>query len=203
MARRRPCQPEVDPTFTMAPPEPCAIICWATCLDIRNWLFRVTFMTRSQSSSVTSRIVLLSDTATLLTRMSTRPKRATTALTSAATSSAFDTSVTNNSAVPAAFLSAAVVRSPRWRSRSTTATLAPSAANSCATASPILRPAPVTIATLSLSFMIGFPRHDLPHVGVPQCGRPGAIGQLDRACLHGGGSGGNNAGAGLAKRDRT
>jgi hypothetical protein len=39
-------------------------------------------------------MVLLSETATLLTRISTRPKRPTTAFTIAATSAPFDTSVT-------------------------------------------------------------------------------------------------------------
>src|SRR5919107_4198285 len=47
--------------------------------------------------------------------------------------------------------SATLVARP-W-SRSTTATLAPSAASTFAVSSPMLRPAPVTIATLSLSLM--------------------------------------------------
>ena len=48
---------------------------------------------------------------------------------------------------PATALIPATTRSPRGLSMSTTATLAPSAANSLAISSPILRPAPVTTAT--------------------------------------------------------
>src|SRR5260370_36049469 len=57
------------------------------------------------------------------------------------------------SASPPAPLIAPTTRSPRGLSTSTIATLAPSAANSLATSSPILRPAPVTTATCSLSFI--------------------------------------------------
>src|SRR6516225_1283827 len=95
-------KPEVEPILTIRPPVPCAAICWATCLPIRNWLLSVTASTRSHSSSVMSKMCLLSEIATLLTRISMRPKRSTTALTTASTSLPLETSAVNSSASPPA-----------------------------------------------------------------------------------------------------
>src|SRR5207245_2463785 len=83
-------------------------------------------------SSVMSKMCLLSEIATLLTRISMRPKRSTTALTTAATSLPLETSAMNSSASPPAPLIAPTTRSPRGLSTSTIATLAPSPAKSAA-----------------------------------------------------------------------
>jgi hypothetical protein len=68
-----------------------------------------------------------------------------------------ETSETNSVASPPDALMSAATRSPRALSRSTMAILAPSAANSFAISSPMLRPAPVTIATWSFNFIVLVP----------------------------------------------
>src|SRR5260221_557309 len=113
--------PAAEPMLTIRPPVPCAAICWATCLPMRNWLLSVTASTRSHSSSVMSKMCLLSEIATLLTRISMRPKRSTTALTRAATSLPLETSAMNSSASPLEPLIAPTTRSPRGLSTSTIA----------------------------------------------------------------------------------
>ena len=59
----------------MRPPVPCATICRATCWLIRNGPVSVTASTASHCSLVMSKMVLLSEMAALLTRMSMRPNR--------------------------------------------------------------------------------------------------------------------------------
>src|SRR3972149_5272009 len=154
MARFRPRKPEVEPTLTILPGLPCATICLAAYLLNKNGPVNVTAITRSHSSLVMSRICLLSEIAALLTRISIFPHSPTTSLTRRSISDSLATSATNAIASPPAFLMSAATLSPRTLSRSTTAIFAPSEASSFAVSSPILRPAPVMIATCPFSFII-------------------------------------------------
>src|SRR5713226_1817108 len=136
--------------LTMRPLHFWSTILRATDLTQRNTLLSVTSITLSHSSSLRSKMFLRSVHAALLTKISMPPPhfRATVS-TIFSTSAEDETSHTTASALSrrAALISAATF-SPLPLSRSTTATRAPSWANLRAISSPMLRPAPVTMATL-------------------------------------------------------
>src|SRR5438067_7514646 len=137
--------------LTIAPPPWCSIT-GSTCLQPRNTLFRLKSTCASHTSSLISTGPPAAEPPTLLTSTSTRPKRSRHARTICATASLLVTSQTCV-AMPGALskvsLSAAA-------SRSTANTLAPSSTKRTVVARPLPQPgptdpAPVTMATLSLS----------------------------------------------------
>ena len=100
----------------------------------------------------------------LLYTMSGTPSFSTVAATIACASSFFETSAPSAIALPPAVsMSRAVWAAARW-SISTTATFAPSSANSSEPARPIPEPAPVISATLLASFMRPLPRDSLAQI---------------------------------------
>src|SRR5215475_4525613 len=98
-ARERPKNPDVEPTLTILPPAPCATIWRAACWLIRKGPVSVTAITASHCSLVMSRMFLLSEMAALLTRMSMRPHRETTAATTRAIWASAAISATNAAAL--------------------------------------------------------------------------------------------------------
>src|SRR5664279_4433694 len=91
VARHRPVL--VHRTDVMiAPPPPCAIICFAASWVPKNALFRFTFSTKSYCASVVSSTPVLVSTPALLTMMSTRPNFFTAASTSVCRSATLLTS---------------------------------------------------------------------------------------------------------------
>src|SRR5436190_10069152 len=143
--------PDADAMLTMAPP-PCVSITGSTCLQPRNTLLRFRSTWASHTSSVISTGPPAAEPPTLFTRTSTRPNFSTQALTMAAIALP---SVTSQIcvAMPGA-LSTVSFRSAA--SRSTAKTLAPSSTKRIPVERPFpqpgpTEPAPVTIATLSLS----------------------------------------------------
>jgi hypothetical protein len=136
--------------FTMRPPLPAWTIASAAYLLQRNTLLSEIAMTRSHSASSVSRMFLRSTTPTLLTRMSTLPSRSRTSLIIPWTCSLDVTSQVKATAAPERSPEIeAATASARSATTSTMATEAPSAAYARAMASPMLRPAPVTMATRS------------------------------------------------------
>src|SRR5215831_14246335 len=72
--------PETEAMLTIAPLH-CRAMCGSTCLQVRNMLFRLTSLTRSQLSSVVSTGPPTSTMPTLLCSTSIRPNAATQAST--------------------------------------------------------------------------------------------------------------------------
>src|SRR5215471_4700898 len=147
--------PETEAMLTIAP-LPCRSICGSTCLQVRNMLFRLTSLTRSQLSSVVSTGPPTSTMPTLLCNTSIRPNALKQASTIAATSSASDTLPATASQVPPSLSMIRLVSAAASRLMSAANTFAPSRAKSTAVALPLpqpgpLEPAPETKATLSLS----------------------------------------------------
>src|SRR5260221_971493 len=137
--------------LTIAPP-PWRSITGRTCLQPRNTLFRLRSTCASQTSSVISTGPPAAEPPTLFTRTSTRPNFSTHALTMPATALP---SVTSQICVAMPGALSTVSFKPA-ASRSTANTLAPSSTNRTTVARPLpqpgpTEPAPVTMATLSLS----------------------------------------------------
>src|SRR5437588_1240020 len=137
--------------LTIAPP-PWRSITGSTCLQPRNTLFRLKSTCASHTASLISTGPPAAEPPTLLTSTSTRPKRSRHARTMLATASLLVTSqmcVVMLGALSSVSFSACA-------SRSTANTLAPSSAKRTVVARPLPQPgptdpAPVTMATLSLS----------------------------------------------------
>ena len=139
--------------LTIDPP-PCSRITGIACLHPSIGPRRLTAMTRSHvstSMSATARSFANcagSVSAALLWRTSRRPNSRTAIATIAATWSSSLTSASMASARPPSSVMARATRSASAPRMSSTRTDAPSAAKSCAVASPMPDPPPVTIATL-------------------------------------------------------
>src|SRR6266511_1576006 len=101
VASLRPQCPEVEAMLMILPLRFWSIITWAAARVQYQTLRRQTFIVRSHSSSVISKIVLWSVHAALLTRMSTPPNCFTTACTMLSTEDADETSQTTAIALPA------------------------------------------------------------------------------------------------------
>src|SRR2546429_6116260 len=137
--------------LTIAPP-PWRSITGSTCLQPRNTLFRLKSTCASHTSSLISTGPPAAEPPTLLTSTSTRPKRSRHARTMLATAWLLVTSQMWL-AMPGALSS---VSFSACASRSTANTLAPSSTKRTVVARPLPQPgptdpAPVTMATLSLS----------------------------------------------------
>src|SRR3954471_3208178 len=137
----------------MIEPPPAAASCGIAAWVAKTMLLRLTAITRSQASSVISRMPWRgSDTPTLFWRMSSRPYRSTAAATIRSHWSRFVTSAATATAVPPLASIAATVSAARSTTWSTQTTLAPSRANRIDVALPLptpspREPAPVTSAT--------------------------------------------------------
>src|SRR5579862_3716281 len=138
--------PLIEPTFTTAPrPER---VSGSTRWSVRRYgAVRFVSMTSRQPAGVPSAAPSRIATPALLTRMSTRPKRLTTAPASASRLSSLRTSTSKASAFPPASAISRTASAVRSRSRLAHATVAPRPARSSAIARPIPRLAPVTTAT--------------------------------------------------------
>src|SRR3954468_17223546 len=130
----------------MIEPLPCRCMCGIAYLQQKKTLVVLTRMTRSQASIPVTRIESSSggEMPALLKAMSTRPCRSATPSNSARTDSSSLTSQATNS--PPTSSATAL---PASSEMSTAMTLAPSAANRRAVASPMPLPAPVITATRS------------------------------------------------------
>ena len=132
----------------MTRPKRWSTMCFWAARVIRNAPRRCTPMTVSQSSSLILNSRLSRSTPALFTRTAGGPSSAATFSTPAATWSAWLTSAPTAIAWPPADVIASTVPAQSASFRSSTATAFPSAASRLATAAPMPRAAPVTIATL-------------------------------------------------------
>ena len=141
-----PIFPAMDETFTIVP-DRCRFMVPTTALQQLNVPFRLTAITRSQSSSPTVSIVPRRMIPALLTSRSIRPKVPRTSSTIAFTSGLFSISQTTGRICPPRF-SASTCRLRRAsRSTSTGTTFAPSSISANAMLRPMPFAAPVTTAT--------------------------------------------------------
>src|SRR5439155_14879061 len=132
----------------MIEPPPSATIRSPTSADSRNGPFRLTAITLSKSSSVTSLIApYMGERPALLTRTSTRANSPYTSSTSVARSSQRPTWHAHAAALPPSARSAAATSAHTSALRLTTTTCAPARANARAIARPSPRVAPVMTAT--------------------------------------------------------
>jgi hypothetical protein len=143
----------------MMEPRPRSTIGLAAAWVARSMDLRSTAMTRSHSSSVTSKSDLRDSMPTLLWRMSTAPQRSSTLLTIASHSALRVTSAAKTTASPPSTAIALAVSSAFSGLASTQRTRAPSRAKRMAAALPLPRPgprepAPVTMAILPLSLSL-------------------------------------------------
>src|SRR5919202_4552355 len=136
--------------LTMDPPR-CSSMRGSTARVHRNTLFSTTATLRSQVASSVARMSSPPPMAALLTRTSMRPYALSAVSTSRWASAARVTSMSTQTARPAVCTIWSTVSRPRVESRSATTTAAPSLAARNAMARPIPDPAPVTIATRSVS----------------------------------------------------
>src|SRR5262245_46752367 len=145
--RAAPVCAERPPMFTITP-APLCLRCGRQALTQLNAPSRITPVTARQSASVIVSSACSARTAALLTRMSMRPKREAAAATMVPTASASATSaVTANALPPSRSISRATASASCKFERALTTIAAPPSASASAMARPILRPAPVTMAT--------------------------------------------------------
>src|SRR5215470_9930234 len=145
--RAAPIWAERPPMLTIAP-APLRLRWGKQALTQLNAPSRMTPVTARQSASVIVSSACSTRTAALLTRMSMRPKREAAAATMVPTASASATSaVTASASPPPRPISAATASASCKFERALTTTAAPPSASASAMARPMLRPAPVTMAT--------------------------------------------------------
>src|SRR5438105_903888 len=146
-----PSFPAIEAMLMMRP-RPAASITRTAARETRNTLVRSPAMTRCQSSSLSSQVGTVRPVMpALLTTMSSRCQRSTTARTIRSTSAVFVTSAATATASAPIRAAAASAAGP---STSATATRAPSVASRAAIAYPIPRAAPVTSAVLPMTDMV-------------------------------------------------
>ena len=129
---------------TRRPPRPAATIRRATAWNVRKVPFRFTASVRSQSSAVRSRNGCVAMIPALATACVIVPNVVSSAATVSWTDATLVTSSRCAEAVPPDIAISETIRSAPARSRSATATRAPSTARHRATAAPIPPAAPVT-----------------------------------------------------------
>src|SRR5205823_933664 len=154
----RPVAPRwpVSPPMLITVPPPALIMCGTQAWVQMNAPSSTMEMTLRQSSSLISPNGVSIRTAALFTSASMRPKRFTVASTISATARASLTSATCTAALPPALSIIATVSCACSRDvLAFTITLAPPAASERAMARPMLRAAPVTMATLPASSFPG------------------------------------------------
>src|SRR6476661_1012138 len=152
---------------------------FCTARDIRNAPRRCTFITASQSSTVILNSRLSRVIPALLIRIVGAPSSVATRSTAAATDASSATFAPTASAWPPADVTASTVAAQADSSRSRTATACPSRASFFATAAPMPRAAPVTIAVLFMKFSIVVGSDSGPGRDVARLGHEG-VDALDR-----------------------
>src|SRR2546430_5497377 len=147
-----PSFPAIEAMLMMRPP-PAASITRTAARETRNTLVRSPAMTRCQSSSLSSQVGTVRPVMpALLTTMSSRCQRSTTARTMRSTSAVLVTSAATATASAPIRAAAASAAGP---STSAMATRAPCVASRAAMANPMPRAAPVTSAVLPVKDMTG------------------------------------------------
>src|SRR6266478_3955633 len=180
--------------FTMRPAF-CRIITRPAAWLAKKVPFRLTASVRSKSSSRASSARLLGPKPALLTRISSRPKRATVSSTAREIWSRCSTSICNGNASRPVFSISRARLLPVFTSRNPRATLAPAFASASEMARPRPRAAPVTSATWPVSSNRGNPFMNTPRsVNSPSLPRSGATSLYQFALLRRGGTESETAG---------
>src|SRR5215207_3601527 len=135
-------------------PYSCSTMYFCAALEQRKLPLRCTSSTLSQSSSLILNERLSRNSPALLTRMSIRPKRCTISSNAFSTCCALDTSQAIAIASDPTASTASTVSWQASAERSRTATFAPSCASRMASAAPMPRAAPVTIAVRPSSLKV-------------------------------------------------